>query len=149
MLTLQKACLQWPRIMRRFRGLRDAPIRYISDDVNKFVRREQNRGNRYDGIIMDPPSYGRGPTGEVWRFETDVPRLIEECVKVLSDDPAFFIINSYTAGYSPSVTGYLLNRALTKRFSGTVEVGELGLPVTASGLALPCGSTARWRRESV
>ena len=89
-------------------GLRDAPIRYISDDANKFVRREQNRGSLYDGIIMDPPSYGRGPSGEVWRFETDVPRLIEECVKLLSKDPAFFIINSYTAGYSPSVTGYLL-----------------------------------------
>jgi len=128
-------------------GLRDAPIRYIADDALKFVRRERNRGRRYDGIIMDPPSYGRGPSGEIWRFESDVPRLIEECAELMSGDPAFFIVNSYTAGFSPSITGYLLNRILAKRFGGTVEAGELGLPVAATGLALPCGSTARWRRD--
>lgn len=122
-------------------GLSDAPIRYIVDDCKKFIEREIRRGNKYDGIIMDPPSYGRGPSGEVWKLEDSLDELIRLSAKLLSDKPLFFIVNSYTTGISPSAAGYIMRRVLPQ---GKIECEELGLPVSASGGVLPCGATARW-----
>ena len=127
-------------------GLENAPIRYIVDDCKKFVEREIRRGNKYDGIIMDPPSYGRGPSGEVWRFEEGIGELISLCAQLLSDDPLFFVISSYTAGVSPSVPAYILGRELVPRFGGKVEAKELGLKVESTGLMLPCGASTRWEK---
>ncbi|MCR5456913.1 MAG: class I SAM-dependent methyltransferase [Clostridiales bacterium] len=123
--------------------LENAPIRYIVDDCNKFIEREIRRGNKYDGIIMDPPSYGRGPSGEVWKLEDNIGKFIESASKLLSDNPLFFIVNSYTTGLSPSSIGYLLNIALK---GGKTECDELGLRVTQTGACLPCGGTARWTK---
>ena len=131
----------------RLSGRADAPCRYIVDDCKKFVEREIRRGNRYDGIIMDPPSYGRGPGGEVWKLEDCAADLIALTAQVLSDDPLFFLINSYTTGLSPSTMQYLLSLALPKGLDGTCEAGELGIPVTTSGLTLPAGASVRWSRE--
>ena len=125
-------------------GLADAPIRYIVDDCKKFVERELRRGNRYDAIIMDPPSYGRGPSGEVWKIEDCVDELVSLSAKLLSDDPLFFLINSYTTGLSPMAMQYILGLKVASVHGGHMEAGELGLPVTASGLAVPCGASARW-----
>ena len=127
-------------------GLSDAPIRYIVDDCKKFVEREIRRGNHYDGIIMDPPSYGRGPGGEVWKIEECVDELITLASRLLSDDPLFFLINSYTTGLSPLAMQYILDCRVKNRFGGRLESGELALPVTASGGFLPCGASARWYR---
>ena len=127
-------------------GLSEAPIRYIVDDCKKFVEREIRRGNHYDGIIMDPPSYGRGPGGEVWKIEECVDELITLASRLLSDDPLFFLINSYTTGLSPLAMQYILDRRVKKRYGGILESGELALPVTASGGFLPCGASARWYR---
>ena len=128
-------------------GLAEAPCRYIVDDCQKFVEREIRRGNRYDAVIMDPPSYGRGPRGEVWKLEECAAELIETIVQVLSDEPLFFLINSYTTGLSPAVMQYILLRALPKslRAKAEVEVGETGLPVTESGLVLPSGASVRMK----
>ncbi len=124
-------------------GLSDAPIRYIVDDCKKFVEREIRRGNKYDGIIMDPPSYGRGPTGEVWKIEEAIDSFVELVSGILSDDPLFFLLNSYTTGLSASAMKYITDiRLLTKR-SGTSVADEIGLPVKSTGLALPCGSSVR------
>ena len=131
----------------RLSGLGDAPIRYIVDDCKKFVEREIRRGNTYDGIIMDPPSYGRGPGGEVWKLEQNLWPFVSLCAGVLSDDPLFVIINSYTTGLSPSVLSYVTESIFTKKFGGRSESRELGLPVTDSGLVLPCGATCRWERD--
>lgn len=128
-------------------GLSDAPIRYIVDDCKKFVEREIRRGNRYDAVIMDPPSYGRGPSGEVWKLEENIDDLIALTVKVLSDDPLFFLVNSYTTGLSPSAMGYLLNLHIVERFGGNVESDEIGIPVKASKAVLPCGSSSRWTKK--
>ena len=117
-------------------------IRYIIDDCKKFVLRELRRGNRYDAVVMDPPSYGRGPGGEVWKLEEQLYSLVSQCIPILSEKPLFFILNSYTTGLSPSVMEYLLGTLLQTRFGGKVSSDEIGLPVTASGLVLPCGSTA-------
>lgn len=125
-------------------GLADAPIRYIVDDCKKFIEREIRRGNRYDGIIMDPPSYGRGPSGEVWKLEDCVDELIKLAAKVLSDDPLFFIVNSYTTGLSSSAMGYIMRLALPE---GSIDCEELCLPVTQTGGLLPCGATARWSKK--
>lgn len=125
-------------------GLRERPVRFIVDDVLKFVRREQRRNRTYDGIIMDPPSFGRGPNGEVWKIETELYNLVAECAKILSDDPLFFLINSYTDGLTPSVMGNILQLLVKSQYGGTVTFDEIGLPVTASGLVVPCGSCARW-----
>ena len=127
-------------------GLEKAPIRYLVDDCQKFVERELRRGNRYEGIIMDPPSYGRGPGGEVWKLEECVHTLVAETAQLLSDRALFFLVNSYTTGLSPLTMGYLLELTLKGR-KGYVEAGELGLPVTRSGAALPCGASARWQRK--
>jgi 23S rRNA (cytosine1962-C5)-methyltransferase len=142
-----KGMVGWARENAAASGLSDRPIRWIVDDCQKFVEREIRRGKRYDVIIMDPPSYGRGPSGEVWKLENDLYAFLELCMGVLSDEPEFFIINSYTTGLSPSVLTYMSETLLTKRFGGFSESRELGLPVTESGLALPCGATCRWSRR--
>ena len=124
-------------------GLGDAPIRYIVDDCIKFCEREIRRGNKYDAIIMDPPSYGRGPSGEMWKLESNIGDFIRLCSNLLSDDPLFFLLNSYTTGLSASTMGYLLRLHLK---GGKVECDEIGLPVTQTGGLLPCGAAARWFR---
>ncbi|MBE6552725.1 MAG: SAM-dependent methyltransferase [Ruminococcaceae bacterium] len=125
-------------------GLSAAPIRYIVDDCKKFAEREIRRGNTYDGIIMDPPSYGRGPNGEVWKLEDSIDELLTLTSRLLSNRPLFFLINSYTTGLSPLTMHYLLSMKLQKRFGGNVESGELGLRVTSTGGFLPCGASTRW-----
>ena len=122
-------------------GLSDRPCRWIVDDCMKFVLREARRGNRYDAIIMDPPSYGRGPSGEIWKYEDDISELVNACTGILSDDPLFFALNSYTTGISPSASGYLLSCAMS-RYPGRVTADEIGLTVTGTGFVLPCGSTS-------
>ncbi len=129
-------------------GLADAPIRYIVDDCKKFVEREIRRGNKYDGIIMDPPSYGRGPNGEVWKLEDNIDELITLVSQVLSDEPLFFLVNSYTTGLSPMTMGYIVDLKVTSRYGGYTEAGELGLKVSQSGLVLPCGASTRWQSKS-
>ena len=130
-------------------GLSEAPIRWIVDDCKKFVEREIRRGNKYDAVIMDPPSYGRGPTGEVWKLEESISELVEICAKVLSDDPLFFLINSYTTGLSPSAMGYILCLKLTPKYGGSIQCDEVGIPVSESGHPLPCGSAARWTTDNI
>ena len=141
-----KGMVAWAKENAALSGLSDKPIRWIVDDCEKFVAREIRRGRRYDAIIMDPPSYGRGPSGEVWKLEEQVYALVDLCAGVLSEDPLFVALNSYTTGLSPSVMAYLLGVTVGSRFGGKVSADEIGLPVTASGLALPCGSTALWTR---
>ncbi|MBE6851192.1 MAG: methyltransferase domain-containing protein [Ruminococcus sp.] len=139
-----KGMVQWARENAALSGLQDKPIRWIVDDCEKFTQREIRRGKKYDAIIMDPPSYGRGPGGEVWKLENCIFDLVKSCVDVLSDDPLFFLINSYTTGLSPSVMGYILDSLLTHKYGGHVYFDEIGLPVEESGMCLPCGSTAVW-----
>jgi 23S rRNA (cytosine1962-C5)-methyltransferase len=139
-----KGMVAWARENARASGLENAPIRWIVDDCAKFVEREIRRGKRYDAIIMDPPSYGRGPTGEVWRLEENLYPFVELVCGVLSEKPLFVILNSYTTGLSASVLTYILESVLTKKFGGHTVSDELGLPVTESALALPCGATGRW-----
>ena len=127
----------------RLSGLQDAPIRYIVDDCKKFIEREIRRGRKYDAIIMDPPSYGRGPTGEVWKIEESIDDFVMLCANVLSDDPLFFLLNSYTTGLSASTMKYITDSRLLKAWRGYSEADELGLPVKESGLMLPCGSSVR------
>jgi len=142
-----KGMVSWARENAKSSGLEDRPIRWIIDDCAKFVEREIKRGRRYDAIIMDPPSYGRGPSGEIWKLEKDLYPFLQLVTGVLSDDPLFFIINSYTTGLAPSVLGYMLDTLVTSKYGGHTECQELGLPVTNSGLTLPCGSTGRWFRD--
>ena len=139
-----KGMVTWAKENMAASGLQNRPIRYIVDDVVKFVNREIRRGNTYDAIIMDPPSYGRGTNGEVWKFEENLPALIELCSNVLSDKPLFFLINSYTTGISSMVLENLLNLTISKKYKGQVSHGEIGLPMTNSSLMLPCGIYARW-----
>lgn len=142
-----KGMVTWAKENAVSSGLGDAPIRWLVDDCVKFVEREIRRGNKYDGIIMDPPSYGRGPKGEIWKIEESIFPFIELCSKLLSDEALFLLINSYTTGLQPAVLSYMLNTVLTKRFGGQVEAEEIGLPVTESGLVLPCGASGRWVRH--
>lgn len=140
-----KGMVAWGKENAVLSGLADRPMRWLVDDCGKFVQRELRRGNVYDGILMDPPSYGRGPGGEVWKLEEQIYPLVAECVKLLSDRPLFFLINSYTTGLSPSVMQYVLLAVwLPSGLGGTLSADEIGLPVTASGLVLPCGATAMW-----
>ena len=141
-----KGMVAWARENAAASELADRPCRWIVDDCAKFVQREIRRGSRYDAVIMDPPSYGRGPGGEVWKLETNLWPFVELVSGVLSDDPLFVIINSYTTGLSPSVLTYLSESIFTRRFGGRSESQELGLPVAASGLVLPCGAACRWER---
>ena len=142
-----KGMVAWGKENAEASGVREAPIRWIVDDCAKFVEREIRRERRYDAIIMDPPSYGRGPSGETWRLEDNIWDFVSLTSRVLSDDPLFVIINSYTTGLSASTIGYIADSVFTKRFGGHTESQELGLRVTESGLALPCGAATRWQRS--
>lgn len=142
-----KGMVQWAKENAALSNLADRPVRWIVDDCVKFVKREIRRGNKYDGIIMDPPSYGRGPNGEVWKLEEQLYPLVTLCKQALSDDPVFFILNSYTTGLSPAVMEYLLGVLLKNDFGGKVSSDEIGLRVTDTGLILPCGSTAIWEKS--
>lgn len=143
-----KGMVTWAKENAAASGLANAPIRYLVDDCVKFVEREIRRGNHYDAIIMDPPSYGRGPKGEIWKIEEKIFPLVQLCTKVLADKPLFFLINSYTTGLHPAVLSYMLNLELKSRFGGTVEADEIGLPVRGKqGLVLPCGASGRWSRK--
>lgn len=138
-----KGMVGWAKENAAASGLSNAPIRWLVDDCMKFVEREIRRGNHYDGIIMDPPSYGRGPKGEIWKIEDSIHPFIRECAKLLSDEPLFFLVNSYTTGLAPAVLTYLISTELKGR-GGHVESQEIGLPVRESGLILPCGASGRW-----
>ena len=140
-----KGMVHWARENAELSSLAERPIRWIVDDCAKFVEREIRRGNTYDAIIMDPPSYGRGPGGEVWKIEDQIYDLVKLCTGVLSDEPLFFLLNSYTTGLSASAMAYVLGVNMQK-FGGGVSAEEIGLPVTASGMVLPCGSSAIWSR---
>ncbi|WP_312100765.1 class I SAM-dependent methyltransferase [Lachnoclostridium sp.] len=139
-----KGMVTWAKENAESSGLGDAPIRYIVDDCVKFVEREIRRGNQYDAIIMDPPSYGRGPKGEIWKIEESIHPFVKLCTEVLTEKPLFYLINSYTTGLQPAVLAYMLGIELQKKFGGTVNAEEIGLPVTSTGLVLPCGASGRW-----
>jgi 23S rRNA (cytosine1962-C5)-methyltransferase len=139
-----KGMVQWARENAKASGLEDRPIRWIVDDCAKFVEREIRRGHKYDAIIMDPPSYGRGPSGEIWKLEENLYPFVKLCTGVLSDDPLFVLINSYTTGLSASTLTYIAGSLFAPRFGGKAVSDELGLPVTETGLCLPCGAACRW-----
>ena len=141
-----KGMVQWAKENASLSGVADKSVRWIVDDCIKFVNREIRRGNRYELIIMDPPSYGRGPGGEIWKLENEVYDFVSLCTQVLSDNPVGVLINSYTTGLSPAVMQYILGVNILKKFGGSVSSSEIGLPVTQSGMVLPCGATAVWHR---
>ena len=141
-----KGMVQWAKENAASSGLSDKPIRWLVDDCVKFVEREIRRGNHYDAIIMDPPSYGRGPKGEIWKIEESVYPLVKLCTQILSDDPLFFLINSYTTGLQPAVLAYMLGTVM-KKYDGIVTADEIGLPVSSNGLVLPCGASGRWESK--
>lgn len=142
-----KGMVAWAKENAVASGLKDAPIRWLVDDCVKFVEREIRRGNTYDAIIMDPPSYGRGPKGEIWKIEDSIYPFIELTTQILSDDPLFYLVNSYTTGLQPAVLTYMMQTALVSRFGGHIEASEIGLPVTSNNLVLPCGASGRWTRN--
>ena len=140
-----KGMTEWAKENMKLCGLENNKIRFIVDDVLKFVEREERRGNKYDAIVMDPPSYGRGPNGEMWKFEKNLYTLIDACIKILSDKPIFFLINSYTTGISSTVLNNILKTTMLKRYpNGFIESGEIGLPVLRDNLVLPCGIYGKW-----
>jgi 23S rRNA (cytosine1962-C5)-methyltransferase len=139
-----KGMVTWAKENAVSSGLADASIRWLVDDCVKFVQREIRRGNKYDAIIMDPPSYGRGPKGEIWKIEESIYPFIELCSQILSDNPLFFLINSYTTGLQPAVLSYMLHTVLDPIHKGKIEADEVGLPVSSNGLVLPCGASGRW-----
>ena len=139
-----KGMVLWAKENRELSGLEESSFRWIVEDALRFVQREIRRGNRYDGILMDPPSYGRGPSGEVWKLENELYGLIDTCAQVLSDDPLFFLINSYTTGFQASVLSNMLEKCVVPRVGGIVDSQELCLPVTSGGV-LPCGASGRWQ----
>lgn len=141
-----KGMVNWAKENAQLSGLREKPIRWLVDDCVKFVEREIRRGNHYDGIIMDPPSYGRGPKGEIWKIEEKIYPFIELCTKILSDDPLFFLVNSYTTGLQPAVLTYMLETQVAAKFGGKVVSDEIGLTVSSNGLVLPCGASGRWEK---
>ena len=147
-MDASKGMVTWAKENTVSSGLKDAPIRWLVDDCVKFVEREIRRGNKYDAIIMDPPSYGRGPKGEIWKIEDMIHPLVQLCTKILSEDALFFLINSYTTGLAPAVVSYLIATEL-KAWGGHVESQEIGLPVKNTGLVLPCGASGRWQREQI
>ena len=142
-----KGMVNWAKENAKSSGLDAAPIRWLVDDCMKFVEREIRRGNTYDGIIMDPPSYGRGPKGEIWKIEDAIYPLVQSCAELLSDKPLFFLINSYTTGLAPAVLTYMLGLTVQKKYGGSVSADEIGLPVRDTGLVLPCGASGRWERD--
>lgn len=139
-----KGMVGWAKENAVSSGLADAPIRWLVDDCVKFVEREIRRGNKYDAIIMDPPSYGRGPKGEIWKIEDSIYPFIELTANILTDTPLFFLVNSYTTGLQPAVLSYMIETAIVKKFGGHVDSSEIGLPVSSNGLILPCGASGRW-----
>lgn len=139
-----KGMVQWAKENVALSGLADRPVRYITDDVFKFVQREQRRGSQYDAIIMDPPSYGRGPNGEMWKLEEHLYPFVQTCMSIMSDKPLFLLINSYTTGISATVLTNILTMTMKKKFGGMITSGEIGLPISASGMTLPCGILGRW-----
>ncbi len=141
-----KGMVTWAKENAVSSGLADAPIRWIVDDCVKFVEREIRRGNKYDAIIMDPPSYGRGPKGEIWKIEEKIHPFIQLCSKLLSDKPLFFLVNSYTTGLAPAVLTYMISTEVKARYGGHVISDEIGLPVSDTGLILPCGAAGRWQK---
>lgn len=141
-----KGMVAWAKDNAVLSGLKEHPIRYIVDDVKKFAERELRRGHKYDAIIMDPPSYGRGPNGEVWKIEDEIFDLISLCVKLLSDEPLFFLVNSYTTGLSGSVMKNICKLTVAKKYGGVITADEIGLPVKNSDIVLPCGYSTRWQR---
>ncbi len=143
-----KGMVQWAKENIELSGLKDRPVKFITDDVIKFVQREKRRGRQYDAIIMDPPSYGRGPKGEIWKIEDSLYSFVEECLGVLSPKPLFFLINSYTTGFSPTVVSNILKMTVGKKFGGDLSCGEVGIPVTSTGLVLPCGIYGRWEAKN-
>ena len=140
-----KGMVQWARENRGLSGLREESTRWIIDDALKFVQRETRRGRRYDGILMDPPYYGRGPGGEIWHLEDELYGLVSACAQALCEDPLFFLINGYTTGFQASVLGNMIDMTVKPRFGGIITADEIGLPVTAGGV-LPCGTSGRWQR---
>ena len=142
-----KGMVAWAKENAAASGLKDAPIRWLVDDCVKFVEREIRRGNQYDAIIMDPPSYGRGPKGEIWKIEESIYPFIELTTQILTDKPLFYLVNSYTTGLQPAVLTYMIQTALVPRFGGSVESSEIGLPVSSNGLVLPCGASGRWTQN--
>ncbi len=142
-----KGMVEWAKENMKLCGLENNKIRFIVDDCLKFVQREFRRGNKYDVIIMDPPSYGRGPNGEMWKFEDNLYNLINECLKILSDEPLFFLINAYTTGISSTVLYNILKTTLESKYKGKVTAGEIGLPIKDNNLVLPCGIYGRWENE--
>ena len=142
-----KGMVNWAKENAASSGLSDAPIRWLVDDCVKFVQREIRRGNHYDAVIMDPPSYGRGPGGEVWKIEESIFPFLTLVSEILSDKPLFVLLNSYTTGLQPAVLSYMMHTVFTARFGGCVEADEIGLPVTKSSLVLPCGASGRWTSE--
>lgn len=143
-----KGMVPWAKENAISSGLKDAPIRWLVDDCVKFVEREIRRGNHYDAIIMDPPSYGRGPKGEIWKIEESVYPLIQLCSQILTDNPLFFLINSYTTGLQPAVLSYMISTVLGTA-NGTVTASEIGLPVSSNGLVLPCGASGRYEATGI
>ncbi len=141
-----KGMVTWAKENAISSDLADAPIRWIVDDCVKFVEREIRRGNKYDAIIMDPPSYGRGPKGEIWKIEEKIHPFIQLCSKLLSDKPLFFLVNSYTTGLAPAVLTYMISTEVKARYGGHVISDEIGLPVSDTGLILPCGAAGRWQK---
>ena len=141
-----KGMVNWAKENAAASGLSDAPIRWLVDDCVKFVEREIRRGNHYDAIIMDPPSYGRGPKGEIWKIEESIYPFLQLCTNILTEKPLFFLVNSYTTGLQPAVLTYMMSTVL-KPFGGQVMAEEIGLPVTSNGLVLPCGASGRWSRN--
>ncbi len=141
-----KGMVQWAKENAVVSGVADRKVRWIVDDCVKFVQREIRRGNKYDIIIMDPPSYGRGPGGEIWKLENEVYSFVELCSQVLSDNPIMVLINSYTTGLSPAVMQYILGALIKPKFGGVAESDEIGLPVTQTGMILPCGASAIWHK---
>jgi 23S rRNA (cytosine1962-C5)-methyltransferase len=139
-----KGMVTWAKENAKSSDLEQAPIRWLVDDCVKFVEREIRRGNKYDAIIMDPPSYGRGPKGEIWKIEDSIYDFISLCSEILSDTPLFILINSYTTGLAPSVLTYMLETLIKPKFGGLVNSDELGLPVSSNDLILPCGASGRW-----
>lgn len=142
-----KGMIGWAKENAKSSGLESAPIRWIVDDCIKFVEREIRRGNHYDAIIMDPPSYGRGPKGEIWKIEDSIHPFIKLCARLLSEQPLFFLVNSYTTGLAPSVLSYMLSLEVCRTHGGFVQSEEIGLPVSGSGLILPCGASGRWSTD--
>ena len=141
-----KGMVTWAKENAAASGLSDAPIRWLVDDCVKFVEREIRRGNHYDAIIMDPPSYGRGPKGEIWKIEEKIHSFIALCQQILTEKPLFFLVNSYTTGLAPAVLTYMISTEIVSKHGGHVESQEIGLPVTQTGLILPCGAAGRWQQ---